>query len=440
MTSPATGATHLAETPALLVVHTVDGALSLQDLLTGLRGHKAVVIVVDDDPPRREALVEVIEASGLEAVGTDRATRPEELVARLGTRAWAGAMTFAESTLRLTDVLAERLGLSHNGTRTITALTDKREQRRLLSAAGVPCPVVRTLTHPDDWPEVRRAVSGPCVVKPARGFGSASTFGLDDGDTTLPEAVIDGLLAAVPFVVESRLVGVPRPPFGDYVSVESVVTSGTVRHLAVTGKLPLVEPFRETGQFIPADLTGQEHLACLEMTGRALQALGVQVGICHTELKLTPEGPRVIEVNGRLGGYIGDLLRRGLGLDPVALAVAAAQGVPGPAQDRTPGGVVLNWTSLPPVEARVVLGIDGVPDVRTSPGVVGYVSYVRPGHRLRADGGTEELDVLRAGCETTAEVVPTLRRALGHLRVQFADADGSRSTWSGADLPGGRAL
>src|SRR5262249_1594043 len=41
---------------------------------------------------------------------------------------------------------------------------------------------------------------------------------------------------------------------------------------------------------------------------RAIVSVGASNGAVHTEIKLTPEGPRIIEVNGRLGGCIGELL------------------------------------------------------------------------------------------------------------------------------------
>ena len=43
-------------------------------------------------------------------------------------------------------------------------------------------------------------------------------------------------------------------PYAAYVSVESVAAAGVISHLALTGRFPLAENFRETGFFIPAAL------------------------------------------------------------------------------------------------------------------------------------------------------------------------------------------
>ena len=108
-------------------------------------------------------------------------------------------------------------------------------------------------------------------------------------------------------VIESYMVGASPPPsgqFSDYVSVESVVADGVISHLAVTGRLPQAEPFRETGLIIPTDFEPSVVEELLRVATAAIRAIGVRIGCLHTEIKLTDKGPRVIEVNGRIGGFV----------------------------------------------------------------------------------------------------------------------------------------
>ena len=65
----------------------------------------------------------------------------------------------------------------------------------------------------------------------------------------------------------------------------------------------------------------------MELAERAARALGVDVGCLHTEIKLTIDGPRVIEVNGRLGGGIPEMLElaSGVSLFNVAARVAVEE-------------------------------------------------------------------------------------------------------------------
>src|SRR5262249_36893747 len=103
--------------------------------------------------------------------------------------------------------------------------------------------------------------------------------------------------------------GWPREqePYADFVSVESVVAHGRLSHLAVTGRSTLAEPYRETGHFIPSNVSSDVRAEVVELAGRAVRAMGSDIGIFHTEIKITPEGLFVIEVNGRIGGSLPEI-------------------------------------------------------------------------------------------------------------------------------------
>jgi hypothetical protein len=96
------------------------------------------------------------------------------------------------------------------------------------------------------------------VVKPSRGKGSRNTSLVrhEAEGRDLVSRLLDRDRAGheTRLVVEEYLAGGDTAPYGDYVSVESVCSAGSVRHVGVTGKLPLAYPYRETGQFHPAVL------------------------------------------------------------------------------------------------------------------------------------------------------------------------------------------
>src|SRR5205814_5003685 len=129
-----------------------------------------------------------------------------------------------------------------------------------------------------------------------------------------------------PFVVEEMLVGRNELPFGNHVSVECLAQRGRIVAVAVTGKPPLAFPFREQGQFWPSHLAADEQQAVADLAVAALEALGVTTGLSHTEIKLTADGPRIIEINGRMGGYVNELCRRSCGVDLVRTAARLALG------------------------------------------------------------------------------------------------------------------
>src|SRR5262249_40042235 len=97
-------------------------------------------------------------------------------------------------------------------------------------------------------------------------------------------------------------------PYADFVSVESILARGRLSHVAVTGRSRLAEPYRETGDFIPSNLPRGTDDEIMQVPARAIGAGQADTGVFHTEVKVTPDGPCVIEVNGRVGGSIPEIL------------------------------------------------------------------------------------------------------------------------------------
>jgi biotin carboxylase len=253
------------------------------------------------------------------------------------------------------------------------ALTDKLTQRRLLAAAGVDDTACAEVAAPDAVAQALAAVGLPAIMKPRRGTGSLHVRRVENPDEAA--AAAREFFAARPgetLVAEQLLAGDQRAAgaaWGDYVSVEAAVHHGRYQTLCLTGRFPLVEPFRERGFFVPATLGAPLADRVMAVAEGAALALGVRHGIVHTEIKLTPAGPRVVEVNGRAGGPVSDLLRRGAGFDLVGLGLRLALGIPpDPAGPRF-GGVTYLYVLLPPYDASAVLAIDGAAALRELDGV-----------------------------------------------------------------------
>jgi biotin carboxylase len=329
----------------------------------------------------------------------------------------AGITTFSEPMLRTTAELAELLRVPFHGRETAQCLTDKALQRYRLNAAGV-SPVRHALVrHGADFERALDEVGLPVVIKPLVGRASADTFGCETrGEfATLVEALVEITPSGGGWVVEERLATGEHPAgswLADYCSVESAVSGDRVWHYCVTDKLPLAPPFRETGDSIPTRLPDDLRQAVCAMAEAALRATGITVGLVHTEIKLTPAGPRVIEVNGRLGGDIARLLRRATGFDPVRLALELALGgsfEPYPLRyDRA----AFFRSVMPPQRPVTVRELSPPSRFRSVPGVWAVDRPAREGRALDWRRGTGEV-VFTVWAETpVADGVPELLRVL----------------------------
>ncbi len=86
--------------------------------------------------------------------------------------------------------------------------------------------------------------------------------------------------------------------------------------LAVTDKETSGPHFNETGHTMPSRLDPAAQQAIRDTTVALLDSLGVRNAICHTEIRHTAGGRRIIETHTRPGGdNIRDLLRLSAGID-----------------------------------------------------------------------------------------------------------------------------
>jgi biotin carboxylase len=381
--------------PVLGIVH---GERSVSAMKLAAAAVSDVVWIVDssalDDPLLTRLLRKLgptVDVAGLSDDEAAQALAPSGL---------DGIVTYADHLMPLTSSLAVRLGLDYHDAVVTRRLMDKPTQRQALADGGLPVPrfvLVPSHPTPDDVQRLAEGVDFPVVLKPRQGTGSRETFLVRD-PAQLHRLLVDdpagceGPDAAM--VIEEYLVGATppfSPHFADYLSVESVVSAGHTSHLAVTGRLPPAEPFRETGLFIPSDLPVSETAGVLDVATKAISALGIGVGFLHTEIKMTARGPQVIEVNGRLGGSIPDILSIAAGIDLFELSQRVALGAPVVFDNLVPTHAV-GYLLCPhaPQWARRVKSVDGLDRLGAYPNVRTVFLNRQPGDDIDWRKGSHE--------------------------------------------------
>jgi len=320
----------------------------------------------------------------------------------------AGIVTFSEFQQRLVSHLAHRARLRGHDAQTATLLTDKLLQRQRLSDAGVQSTRTALVTHESDIEKAAVEVGFPAVLKPRRGAASAHTRQV--GSVEECRSAFSGSQGsgASPFVLEEFLAGDPQVAgagWGDYVSVESVVRDGVVQTVCVTGKHPLEAPFRETGDVLPHTLDSSMAEDGVRLERAALQALGVRDGVCHTEIKLTADGPRIIEVNGRMAGYLSGLLRRATGINMIRIALQVALGEPVTVSPPAVDGVAYQRFIAPPLGSREIVSLSPLDALVNLAGVDWVDVRAEVGQRVDWRGGTQSmLAIVHGSAGSHAEV------------------------------------
>jgi biotin carboxylase len=376
-------------------------------------------------PEGADAMVRVLQRLG--SVVDVTGLTPEAAAGRIAAERPDAILSLADSLLEWTADVARRLGLAFMSPATARALADKEAQRAALRDAGMLVP--RSWRVPDagdaaGWAALARAATFPAVLKPRRGEASRNTV-----KVTSPaelEEVLAEIARSTPGdraglqleeYIRDRDTPVDRR-FADYLSVESVVSAGRVTHLGITGRLPMAPPFRETGFFLPGAPPPDVRDAVLAVATDAAGAVGLRAGTLHTEIKLTPDGPCVIEVNGRMGGSVCGMVRRVAGWDLMAVALRLALGEEVAVQPLPPaeaGRIGFQLLMQPPRTARRVESLDGLDAVRTLPGVDEIFLNRGAGAEFDWRAGTNEFVLQLDGLVGDLDALPALYASIDEL-------------------------
>jgi hypothetical protein len=376
--------------PRVIILYDA-GAFAPAELAEAARGLCQIVWVTGWPGERRTELDRLLPRLGIHVDVSGCGI--EEIVSRLRVESAEGIAVFSEAAIEPTTLVAEALRLPFHSRETAHRLRDKFVQRRTLADAGLDVPRTRVVTAE----AVRSKIDvealeprWPAVLKPRRGMSSIETFFVRDADELL-----ETLASASPgteFVLEDfladRASSGPETSAGLF-SVELLVDGDVIEPIALTGRFPFKPPFRETGSFIPSDVDPEDAAAAVRYARDAAIALRVRRGILHVELKRTPDGPRIVEVNGRVGGLVPTLLTRAGGPSILTLALQLALGLEvGPLHALPPDAPVAFYHAwLPPVGEFRLTALAGLKEIDARPEIDRAWPNMRPGETVSSREG-----------------------------------------------------
>lgn len=290
-----------------LAVHRL---LERGDRVTFLTRKPAIYPFLADRPPHLSVVS--METNDTEAVAlrVEQLRRAQEVHALL---------TFSEFYVPVVAEVAQRLGMPYLSPTAARTCRSKPATREALRAAGHRIPEFRVLASEEDVRSAAAELSFPCVVKPPADSSSKGVL-----QVAGPEGLMDHFRRLHAWRINDRgqeLSGevlVESLLSGPEVSVETVtLPSGELVVVGITAKHLSPPPlFVEVGHDFPALLAPAESARIEVEVAAALEAVGFDFGPAHTEVRLTPQGPVVVEINPRLaGGMIPALVRYATGVD-----------------------------------------------------------------------------------------------------------------------------
>ena len=278
-----------------------------------------------------------------------------------------GIMTLAtDMPMRSVAAVAEAIGLVGISPETAVKATNKAEMRKALKAANVPVPAFFKVSDMAQYKAAAGQFSGPFVVKTADSSGSRGIYLVKVITDT--EDIERAYRHSRPHSRSGDVV-VEEYMTGPEVSVETLTVNGVCHVIQITDKITTGAPhFVEMGHTQPSRLADPVKMQIAEVAKAANRAIGIENGPSHTEIIVTEEGPKIVELGARLGGdcITTHLVPLSTGVNMVQCCIRIALGQ---TPDIVPKCSKVSAIRYFSQRSGVVKSIAGVEEARKIPGV-----------------------------------------------------------------------
>lgn len=371
-------------------------------------------ILLSDDPSRYK----YVQEDGLDVLQVDTSDPDAVLescrqLAR--NSALVGVTSSSEYYIATAAKIASQLKLVGPNHAAIRSCRNKWKQRVRLDAAGIGVPRFRCATSINAAAAAAEELGLSVVVKPVNGTGS---LGVRLCQTRKDVAAHARTLLRQRY--NERGQPIPRKILVEQLAVgpEYSVETFDRQIVGITRKcLGPLPYFVEIGHDYPAIFSNRAKEEISLTVQRALDALQLGWGPAHFELRLTSEGPKIIEVNPRLaGGYIPELVRLAFGIDLVSATILKAIGEQPSLEKKIDRYASLRFI-IPPADGTLAK-IDGIERANKVSGIVEVRLYCKPGDQVRRHGDfRDRIGHTIAAAETSAAACAAAE--IAHNRINL---------------------
>ncbi len=316
-----------------------------------------------------------------------------------------GIIAVGDRPAYVASLAAASLGLKFSPPAAVLAAKNKFLAREQFRAAGLLTPEYRLLQHPSE------PVRYPCVLKPLTLSGSRGVIRANNPTEFAAAFARIKSISNEPSVLVEDFI-----PGHEY-ALEGIVTDGHLQVLALFDKPDdLNGPFFEETIYVTVDIDR----AIAASAQQAVTALGLTHGPIHAEMRVNAAGVWMLEVAARpIGGLCSRVLRftGNRTLEEIILQHA----ISGDVKDARLANGAHAVMMIPIPRAGVYIGVSGVDDARTVPGIEDVVITAKEGHAMvPLPEGASYLGFIFARANTPDRAVESLREAHRCLRFDFA--------------------
>ena len=328
-----------------------------------------------------------------------------------------GVMTLAtDMPMRTVAAVAENCGLVGISQDTAVRATDKSVMRSALKTAGVPEPVFICVKDKEEYLKAVQQFEGNYIVKPADSSGSRGVTLVTDNQTGL--AAYD---YAKSYSRNGNVI-VEEQMIGSEVSVETLAIDGKINVIQITDKITTGAPhFVELGHTQPSRLPQSIQDAIRDIAISANKAIGIENGPSHTEIIVTKDGPKIVEIGARLGGdcITTHLVPLSTGVNMVEACIKIALGEKIDIKYTVDGGSAIRYFHQ---QAGVIKSISGIDEARKLNGIKQITIVHGIGQRITdiTDSGSRIGFVIAQG-DNADNAAQICEKAISMIRIEEDD-------------------
>lgn len=296
--------------------------------------------------------------------------------------------------------------------------TIKSHMRNRLKENHVPIPEYYAVQNFKEFQAAVEALNGNCIVKPADNAGSRGVTALNGTKAQTEEE----LRSTYEYSKENSRNGtvmVEEYMTGPEVSVEAMTVDGKTTILTITDKFITPPPyFVEIAHSEPSSLSGEIQERIRQVALQAIAAIRLENGPSHTEIKVTEQGPKIVELAARLGGdfITSKLVPLSTGVDMVGASVLLATGEKVNLESKWNKGAAIHFIQG---TEGVIKNIEIDEALYNLEGVEETVLYKKAGDTVHTTKSSNDRigHIITVG-KDAAQALETGRKALEFVRVE----------------------
>ncbi len=314
--------------------------------------------------------------------------------------------------------VCEQLGLRGVSTLTAKRATNKADMRICLSESNVPMPQFSVATTFTELCEAAKVFDYKVVIKASDNSGNRGISMVENPKN------LTALKRAFDYAKENskdNRILIEEYMNGPEFSVEGISIDGKFNAIQVTDKITNGAPyFVEMGHTQPSEQPAEVVASIIDVARKAVKAVGIENGPSHTEIKLTSDGPKIVELGARLGGgcITSHLVPLSTGVDMIEACIKIALGEKPDIEPKYSAGAAIRFFNS---HSGVFTAVSGVDKALKSEGVT-EVNFFKPVGSTIPDlkTGLDRIGYVIAYGETRSQAIENCERAISQIHINIS--------------------